>query len=101
MIAKTPELALTDDEAKLYAQAVSDVQKHYPLPVLDPGYVAIGALCSTAFVIYRGKFQQITERKEREAKIARGDNAMPIAGQSNNIGPAEPAPWFTIAPTVN
>lgn len=59
----TQELVLTDDEAKRLAGACANVQRHYPLPAISPGKMALGMLFWTAGAIYVPKFKRIAARK--------------------------------------
>lgn len=94
MVAQTPELALKDDETAMYAKAISDAQKHFPIPVLDPKWVAVGALLSTAFVIHRRMFVEVNERKARAAKIKANGGTVETSLPDNRM--PEPAPWFNL-----
>lgn len=103
VVAKTPELALKDDETAMYARALVDAQKHFPIPVLDPKWVAVGGLLSVAFVIHRRMFVEIQERKARETSGKRADEPVIVGTNAGTV--ADPAPWFNlgggVAPSVN
>ena len=86
---KVPELELTDDEAKALAKGIIEVNKHYPIPNMTPGYVAIGALASTAFMIYKKRVPALMKRKPpvQAAPVAPGTHV------PANVPPAPVAPW--------
>ena len=97
---KTPELALNDDEAKTLAHGISEVNRHYPMPV-SPGHVAIGALITAAVSIYRPKLREVSERKARERNPApSAEEASPFvrpvvnAGLTMPTATETPVPWF-------
>lgn len=88
-------MMLTDDERKAYGVAMAEVQKHFPVPVLDPKWVALGALASVAFTINAGKLAAIQDRKKREARGER----VPVSQNTSAVHPtaAEAPSWFDLA----
>lgn len=81
VIARAPELALTNDEAHALAVGIADVQKHYDFGVLDPKYVALAMLGVTVVKVYGGKMLSIAQRKNREKQLAEmqmSDNGGPV-----------------------
>lgn len=92
---KSPELELSEAEASALSRGIAEVNRHYPMPV-NPGYVAIGALCTCAFGIYRGKLVAIAQRKAREKQAGETNgDVSPMPGLMT--APVnEPAPWFNL-----
>lgn len=87
----THELALTDDEAKRLASAAANVQRHYPMPAISPGKMALGMFFWTCGAIYMPKFKRIAARKagqEMPAPAMPGD-----AVQADNVVPMQAASW--------
>lgn len=83
----TPELALSQDEARRLATAAAEVQRHYTLPALDPGKVALATLVWTAGSIYWPKMRAAQVRKAAEKRRAAGiDDSAPVA-QGGNVVP--------------
>lgn len=92
---KSPELELSESEAAALSRGIAEVNRHYPMPV-NPGYIAIGALCTCAFGIYRSKLVAIAQRKAREKRaVETGGENSPVPGLMT--APVnEPAPWFNL-----
>lgn len=99
---KTPELVLKDDETALYARAIADAQKHFPIPVLDPKWVAVGALASTAFVIHKRILTDVSARKKLQGGKSEGPPAVGnvVTGAFPAAPTQEPAPWFSLGGNV-
>ena len=78
----TPELALSPDEARRLATAAVEVQRHYPMPALDPGKVAVATLVWTAGSIYWPRIRALgsrTRRRTPDAPAAPAGNVVPMA----------------------
>ena len=86
----TQELVLTDDEAKRLASAAANVQRHYPIPSISPGKMALGMLFWTAGAIYMPKFKRIAARKAGQEMPAPGAAAADAA-QADNVVPMQTA----------
>lgn len=73
---KTPELALTEEEAKNLSTACMNVMQHYNIKASQKA-IDWGNLLLTAGLLYGGKIYRISERKDAEKKTARAtsDNA--------------------------
>ncbi len=63
-LAKVPEIELTDDEGQQLGRAIKEVQKHFPIiPIIEPKWLAIGALIGTVGKIGKDKVRAINARK--------------------------------------
>lgn len=98
MMAKSPELNLKPEETLQFAKAIAEAQKHFPIPVLDPKWAAVGGLCTTAFVIHKRMLTDVNDRKAREKNGATRNEPpsignVPMAQTSPEI---EAAPWFNL-----
>lgn len=83
--ARAPELELTPAEAQTLAHGMAEVNRHYRIPAMDPGHVAIGSLATAAFVIYRGKFKAMNARRSGRQDGAAGS---PVSTDAPTIGGA-------------
>lgn len=96
---KSPEFELTQGEAEALSRGIAEVNRHYPMPV-NPGYVAIGALATCAFGIYRGKLVAIGQRKAREKAQAGNGEAVSEMPGLMTAPVNEPSPWFNLGGSV-
>jgi len=80
----------------MLAARVADVNRHYPIPMMKPEHVAIVALVTSAFGIYRRNFA-----RERD-KAEQAPQAPPVAGDPgdipDNVTAFPVSPW--LAPGV-
>lgn len=84
-IVKTPELALTEIEAKTLAKATADVAQFYPA-TFNPEIMAWFNLASCVGVCYGPRIYMIRKRKEAERK-AKNSNPEKVDNQPvNNMG---------------
>lgn len=67
---QAPEMAIEADEAKMLAEAVAEVQRHYPM-VIDPRVMAWVNLVSAAGMVYGPRVYMIRKRKIAEAEMAK------------------------------
>ena len=86
-----PEFELGKDEADRLARAVAEVNKHYPVPMIDPKYVAIGALAVTAFSIYAPRAVAYTSRRKSGRAFSRADEAA-----ARHVEPSVPEPGLVM-----
>jgi hypothetical protein len=84
-----PELELQKDEARAIADALVEVNKHYPIPGIDPKHAAIATLVFVLVVTYGKRVPAIIARSKNGAKpTPREGNVVPMNP------PVEAKPWF-------
>lgn len=98
-MARTPEIALEPEQANALAARLADVNKFYPMPVIKPEHVAIGALIVTAMPIYAGMYQAVAARKasgvQRKSEASATAPVAPLApGVAIGTGSAPVPDWF-------
>lgn len=82
-----PEWELPDDQKTMMATAIADVQKHYPVTVIDGPLLDWFNLMQALVIIYGGRLYKISDRKRRERRIV--PQAQPVARPAQ---PAAPPP---------
>jgi flagellar basal body-associated protein FliL len=100
-LTRTPEIALAPEQAAALAARISDVNRHYSLPVMKAEHVALIALAVTAVPIYAGIYMQVAARKAGHREAARenandGAQVGPVIAATGTIEVnAVPTPdWF-------
>lgn len=71
---KTPEIALTETEAKTMATCAHNVMKHYNITASQKA-IDWGNLVLTGVIVYGGKFHAINERQARERAEVKKERA--------------------------
>ncbi len=82
---KTPELALSPDEAKIYAQAVIDLEAAFPTQI-DPRVLAVINFGGVAAMIYGPRIAAIRMRQNADRKRPNPPPNEPIATQPFETG---------------
>lgn len=75
-VSASPEWALSDEESKALAERIAEVNRHYPMPVINPAHASLIALATTAAGLYipriiasvsKGKKKKAEEKQARTA----------------------------------
>jgi methylase of polypeptide subunit release factors len=73
-VSASPEWALEEDEAKALAERIAEVNRHYPMPVINPAHASLIALATCAAGLYipriitsatKGKKKRAEEKQAR------------------------------------
>jgi phosphoenolpyruvate synthase/pyruvate phosphate dikinase len=89
----TQEFVLTDDEAKRLASAAANVQRHYPIPAISPGKMALGVFFWTCGAIYMPKFKRIAARKQGIAPDTQQPAPQAPSLNADNVTELRPSAW--------
>lgn len=83
-------MSLSEDEAKRLATALAEVQKHYPIPALSPGKVALATLIWTAGALYKPRIGAMLIRKRGGVPPRRGE-VVSLRAVPDTAAASEPA----------
>jgi hypothetical protein len=86
-----PELEMSDEDAARFTEAYREVRKHFPVPAVDPKWVALVTFGYVAFGVYSPRVAAIAAKKRGQAPNApRGASPAPMpAPQAPEV-----ADWF-------
>lgn len=89
MALKTPELVITDDQAKVLAEAMERVAEHYPIS-LDPKMMAWAQLIMVMFGVYGIKVMAIHQRRKGEQnQVAQTAQPIPSKMDLHSFSPGQ------------
>ena len=66
-VLNVPELEMTDDEAKRFTAAYSELRKHFSVPVVDPKWIALGTFMGVTWSLYGPRVAVAVARKRGHA----------------------------------
>ena len=100
VLAHSETLRLPPDQARDLANALHDVGKHYPLPVVSPDKLALGVLVYTAGRVYVPMVVAFVTEQRAPAAPPGQSNSAPAQAMPVPAAPPRPAasPWFEAAP---
>ena len=82
-----PELEMSEEKAQRFAAAYHEFRRHFPVPSVDPKWVALATMGYVAFDTYAPAVRALAARKRGGAAEHPVMPAMPQAGAA----PAQPA----------
>jgi len=68
-LAQVPELNIGEEKCRRLAVAMNEVQKHYRIPALSPGKLALATLVWTAGTVYRPVIGAMIARKQGRVPV--------------------------------
>ena len=80
VLLKTPEIALTSDEAKQLSDAYSNFCEYHEVPILSPKRMSEINMIAAMFVVYGPRFVAVRNRLKEERKVKAARNVTPIQG---------------------
>lgn len=80
---------MSDDEAARFTEAYREVRRHFPVPSVDPKWVALGTFAYVAYGVYAPRVAAVAAKK-------RGKTGAP---HGSSLG-ASPEPQMTLTPEV-
>jgi hypothetical protein len=58
-----PELEMSDEEASRFTEAYREVRRHFPVPSVDPKWVALGTFAYVAYGVYAPRVAAVAAKK--------------------------------------
>jgi hypothetical protein len=58
-----PELEMSDDDAARFTEAYREVRRHFPVPSVDPKWVALGTFAYVAYGVYAPRVAAVAQKK--------------------------------------
>ena len=80
------------ERTKRLAAALANVQRHYSMPSLDPGKMALAMLAWTAGTTYFPVLREVANKRKGEAPPPAGNPAAFAQPDRENV---QVGPWFT------
>jgi hypothetical protein len=90
-----PELEMSDDDAARFTEAYREVRKHFPVPSVDPKWVALGTFAYVAYGVYAPRVAAVAAKKRGQATP--GGQRQTLPGTMPPSSPAtapEVGDWF-------
>ena len=56
---------MSDDDAARFTEAYREVRKHFPVPSVDPKWVALGTFAYVAYGVYAPRFTAVVAKKRK------------------------------------
>lgn len=86
-----PELEMSDEDAARFTEAYREVRRHFPVPSVDPKWVALGTFAYVTYGVYAPRVAAVAAKKR---------GAAPHAGSASveRMGPATVNPASSSAP---
>lgn len=78
-----PELEMSEEKAQRFASAYHEFRRHFPIPAVDPKWVALATFGYVAFDTYQPAVKALAARKRGDA---------PPMGHNGGPSMVEPAP---------
>ena len=87
-----PELEMSDDDAARFTEAYREVRRHFPVPSVDPKWVALGTFAYVAYGLYAPRVAAVASKKRGGNVAARP--AQPVAAPADFAAPVTSQDWF-------
>jgi hypothetical protein len=88
-----PELEMSDDDAARFTEAYREVRRHFPVPSVDPKWVALGTFAYVAYGVYAPRVAAVAAKKRGGKTAAPRPTSQPVTLQPAPLAP-ETADWF-------
>lgn len=90
-----PELEMSDDDAARFTESYREVRRHFPVPSVDPKWVALGTFAYVAYGVYAPRVAAVASKK-RDGKTAGRPTGPVMTNQPQSLTPDIPATgdWF-------
>ena len=84
---------MSDDDAARFTEAYREVRRHFPVPSVDPKWVALGTFAYVAYGVYAPRVAAVAAKKRGQpASAPRG--ASPPAAPVMPASMPETTDWF-------
>ena len=67
-----PELEMSDEDAARFTEAFREVKRHFPVPAIDPKWVALGTFAYVAYGVYAPRVAAVAAKKRGKTNAPRG-----------------------------
>jgi hypothetical protein len=91
-----PELEMSDDDAARFTEAYREVRRHFPVPAVDPKWVALGTFAFVAYGVYAPRVAAVAAKKRGSSVNAPRASGSPLASATPTAtqGAPEVGDWF-------
>ena len=94
-----PELEMSEEKAQRFASAYHEFRRHFPIPAVDPKWVALATFVYVGYDTYQPAVKALAARKRGDA--ARPSSPVPPVPAMPPAPAPEPADWFTAQGSLN
>jgi hypothetical protein len=88
-----PELEMSDDDAARFTEAYREVRRHFPVPSVDPKWVALGTFAYVAYGVYAPRVAAVAAKKRGGKNAPARPTTQPVTLQPTPPLP-ETGDWF-------
>ena len=88
---------MTDDDAARFTEAYREVRRHFPVPSVDPKWVALGTFAYVAYGVYAPRVAAVAQKKRGKPAGVRGATAPVMQPATQTMPLPETTDWFAPA----